>query len=181
MIARWGGIILAAALMCAAYFQTSCVFGPNRYYGVMSHRGSRVFIRHDRWYYIGMLPDGWRDLKTGARAASWYNPERRAAISTDVLCENSMGDKPLESIAGDIAASIDDRRVTGTRDFMLDGRGALRESVVGTVDGVPMNMEIVVLKKNNCSFNMAAIVPPEELSAVMPDFETFVGGFHYDF
>ena len=142
--------VVLALLVClgAILLHAHCVLGPNRYYGVMSHRANRVFIRHDRWYYVGKLPEGWTDLKTGVRSASWYNPEFLSTISTDVLCENSMGDKPLSSIAGDIAAAIEDRTVTDSQEFMLDGRGALRETVMGTVDGVPLIMETVVVKKN---------------------------------
>ncbi len=181
MYVRFLGALISIVMLTAAFTQANCIFGPNRYYGVMSHRANRVFITHDRWYYVGKLPEGWQDLKTGARTASWYNPEFLSTISTDVLCEMSTGDRPLESVAGDIVAAIDDRTVTDSQEFSLDGRGALRETVSGSVDGVPLMMEAVVLKKNNCSFNMAVIAPPEEMPNVRPIFDEFVHGFHYEF
>ena len=173
------GAVLIAIVVGAVLIATSCVLGPNRYYGVMSVRGNRVFIRHDRWYAVGKLPEGWETLKTKVRAAAWYNPDYRATISTDVLCESSTGDRPLSVVAGDVAAAIEDREVTDSEKFMLDERGALRERVSGSVDGVPVEMDVVVVKKNNCSFDMIAIASPEDMPAVKPIFDEFISGFHY--
>lgn len=180
MHVRFLGALLSIAVLTTAFAHANCIFGPNRYYGVLSHRANRIFITHDRWYYVGKLPDGWQDLKTGAKTASWYNPEYLSTITTDVLCEASAGDSPLESVAGDIVAAIEDRTVTDSREFTLDGRGALRETVSGSVDGVPLMMETVVVKKDNCSFNMAVIAPPGEMPNVRPFFDDFVNGFHYE-
>lgn len=174
------GVVFILFILGAQFTSNGCIFGPNRYYGVMSHRGNRVFIRHDRWYTVGKLPEDWKNLKVRVRAAAWYNPDYRSTISTDVLCENSVGDRPLSVVAGDVAAALENRTVTDTKEFTLDERGALREYVKGSVDGVPMEMDIVVLKKNNCAFDMVAISPPEEMANVSPIFEDFINGFHYE-
>lgn len=168
------------ALFGGLWANSNCVFGPNRYYAVMGHRGNRVFIRHNRWYYVGKLPEGWKNLRTGVKAASWYNPEYRSTLSTDVFCETSVGDQPIDAVAGEVAGALEDRKVTDRKEFMLDERGALREKVTGSVDGVSVVMDVVVIKKNNCAFNMVAIMPPEEVPSVTPVFEEFYGGFHYE-
>jgi hypothetical protein len=175
----WGVLILLVCLG-ALVIHADCVFGPNRYYGVMSHRGNRIFIRHDRWYYVGKLPDGWQDLTTGVRSASWYSADYFSTISTEVLCERSTGDRPLASVAAEVASAIEDRTVTEEGEFMLDGRGALRQRVSGSVDGVPLIMDVVVVKKNNCAFDFVAIAPPDEMPNISSAFEVFFNGFHYD-
>lgn len=177
---RYSSIIVLFVILAGIVLSSGCVFGPNRYYAVMSHRGNRVFITHDHWYYVGKLPDDWENLKTRARAASWYNALYRSTISTDVFCETTAADRSLSSVASEIASSVEDRKVTKSSEFMLDGRGALREKVVGFVDGVPLAMDVVVTKKNNCAFNMAAVMPPEEVSNVAPVFEEFILGFHFE-
>jgi hypothetical protein len=174
------GVVLILFILGALFQSASCIFGPNRYYGVMSHRGNRVFIRHNRWYRVGKLPEGWDSLKVKVRAAAWYNPDYRSTISTEVLCEASAGDRPISVVAGEVASALDKRTTIGTEKFTLDERGALRQHVTGVIDGVPMEMDIVVLKKNNCAFDMVAISPPDQMSGVKPIFEDFFNGFHYE-
>ena len=159
---------------------SSCIFGPNRYYSVMGTRGNYVFIRHDRWYEVGKLPQGWKTLHTRVKSASWYNEEYRSTISTEVLCEVSVGDRPLDVVASSVASAMEDRTVSNHREFMLDERGAVREMVTGSVDGVPLAMDVVALKKNNCAFDFIVIAPPEEIANVQPIFEEFFNGFHFE-
>lgn len=159
---------------------SACIFGPNRYYAVMGTRGNYVFIRHDRWYEVGKLPEGWKTLKTRVKAASWYNPEFRSTISTEVLCEGSVGDRPVEVVASSVAAAMEDRKTSDHQEFMLDGRGAVRETVAGSVDGVQLVMDVVAVKKDNCAFDFIAVTPPEEMANVQPIFEEFFNGFHFE-
>lgn len=173
-------IALLVAGLAGLLVFANCVFGPNRYYGVMSYRGNRVFIRHDRWYYVGKLPEGWKGLKTRVRSASWYNEDLRSTISTSVLCQASVGDGPLKSVAAEVAGAVERREVSDEREFMLDGRGALRETVKGMVDGVPVEMDVVVVKKNYCAFDFIAVGPPEMIPDVRPVFEDFFNGFHFE-
>ena len=35
------------------------------------------------------------------------------------------------------------------------------------------------LKKNNCSFDFVAVMPPENMDQVRREFENFFGGFEY--
>lgn len=177
MCRRWG-ILIILMLVSSILWQVGC-FGPNRYYAVMSHRGNRIFIRHDRWYYVGKLPEGWDTLNTGVKSASWYNPDYLSTISTEVLCEMSVGDSPLAIVADNVAAAIEKRVVTDSQQIWLDGRGALREKVTGSVDGVPIVMDLVVIKKDNCAFDMVAIMPPGEVFNVTPIFEEFFNDFRY--
>ncbi len=177
---RLYGALALVVCLGALIVHADCVFGPNRFYGVMSHRGNRIFIRHDRWYYVGKLPEGWEDLTTGVRSASWYNPDYLSTISTEVLCERSAGDRPLQSVASEVVVAMEDRTVSNEREFMLDGRGALRQTVSGSVDGVPLIMDVVVVKKGNCAFDFVAVAPPEEMTNVSPHFEVFFNGFHYE-
>ncbi len=177
---RRGIVLISLIIVAFLMADANCVFGPNHYYGVMSVRGNRVFIRHDRWYTVGKLPEGWHQLKTGVKAASWYNSDHDATISTDVFCERSVDDRPLSVVAGQIAGAIEDRRVTDNGEFMLDGRGALRQTVNGMVDGVALTMDLVVLKKNNCAFDFVTIAPSDRVAAVTPVFEDFFNAFHFE-
>lgn len=172
--------ILLVVCCCSFLGGDACVLGPNRYYSVMGTRGNYVFIRHDRWYEVGKLPAGWKTMDTRVKSASWYNPEYLSSISTEVLCESSVGDRPVDVVAGSVAAAMQDRTVSDHQEFMLDERGAVRELVTGSLDGVPLVMDVVAVNKNNCAFDFIAVMPPDQVANVQPVFEDFFNGFHYE-
>ena len=66
-----------------------------------------------------------------------------------------------------------------TRDFRLADRDALRTRVHARLDGVAVRLELVVLKKNGCLFDLTYIAAPEVFAAGYADFERVVNGFDY--
>ncbi len=60
----------------------------------------------------------------------------------------------------------------------LDGREALRSRYLARLDGVPVELELVVLKKDNCVFDFTYVAPPGAgRSRAWPDFDTLLAGF----
>lgn len=165
------GFVLAGA---------GCVFKKAESIGVMSYRNGRVFLQNKNYYHVGILPDGWRRMDTKARVISWHNEAYKSSVTTDAFCGKSFSDRPLDTLAGELASALsNDRMTTSSREMMLDERGALRLSVAGTMDGVPVEMDIVVVKKNGCNFDFIAVMPPDAPNQVTDDFEDFFNGFHY--
>ena len=60
----------------------------------------------------------------------------------------------------------------------LDGREALRSRHTAKLDGVPVELELVVLKKDGCVFDFTYVAPPGQAEARMPDFDALLAGFH---
>lgn len=178
---KWGSVIIAA-VVAAVLFAGGCIFRPQPFKGVISYRHEKVYIglNPDRYYRVGELPAGWEPIKTRARAIVFYNDEHSSTIATDAWCGNTIGDRPLESLGGELLGALADRDVQEEVPFMLDGRGALRQRAIGELDGVPIVLDIVVIKKNGCVFDLYAIMPPDEVEAVERDFELFYLGFRYE-
>ncbi len=63
--------------------------------------------------------------------------------------------------------------------MMLGGREALRTVAEGTLDGVDVILDTVVIKKNNCLFDFALVAHPQKHADAVNDFETFFQGFQY--
>ena len=145
----------------------------------MSYRDGRVYLQNRQYYKVGILPAGWRWMESNARAISFHNESYRSSINTDAFCGKSYVDRPLDTLAGELATALSDRTTVSTQEMTLDGRGALRIFVKGKMDGVPLNMDIVVVKKGACNFDFVAVMPPDAPSDVTRDFETFFTGFHY--
>lgn len=173
------GLFLVILMLSAAVFTNGCVFGPSKFKGVMGYRPGRVYIKHDKYYKVGILPEGWKRMKTGARTISFYNPNYRSSISTDAYCGNSMLDRSLSSLSGDIITAVENRKVVREENFTLDGRDAVRLLMRGGYQGVPVTVDLVIVRKDVCVFDMYATIAPGFEREVVKDFETFFNGFHY--
>lgn len=169
----------AFTLIAAFIFTGACIFKPSRYKGVISYRNGRVYIKHDKFYRVGRLSGGWERMRTRARTISFYNPEYRSSISTDASCVKGSSDRQLESLGGQLVSAIEGRVFISETPFDLDGRGALRQTVSGKMDGVQVYVDLVVVRKDGCVFDMYAVTPPDPDLQVKRDFEEFFGGFHY--
>ncbi len=172
--------IALISVFIVLFISGSCIFKSPKHRGVMSYRHGKVFLQYGGYYRVGELPGGWRRLDSDARAITWYNENYKASISTDAFCGKSFSDRPLDTLGGELASALsNDRKTTSAKDMTLDGRGALRLAVAGTLDGVAVNMDIVVVKKDGCNFDFYAVMPPDAPYDVTSDFEEFFKGFHY--
>ncbi|MFH0799297.1 MAG: hypothetical protein V2A66_03850 [Pseudomonadota bacterium] len=172
--------IIAAAFLSASIFAAGCVLGPSSHKGVIGYRPGVVFLKHNQTYRVGILPDGWERTHPPVRTISFYNPSLRSSIATDAYCGKSVGERRLETLGGEIISAFDDRHMQSETKFDLDGRGALRQRVSGKEDGVPVVVDLVIVKKDGCVFDMYAVMPPDADPAATADFEAFYGEFHYE-
>jgi hypothetical protein len=172
---------ILAGLVCATSVGlfVSCVFGPSKAIGVMSYRNGKVFLQNKDFYRVGTLPNGWQRMKSRARTISFYNEGYKSSITTDAFCGKSFSDRPLDTLAGELTSVLSDRTTVSTKDMTLSDRGAKRFLVVGKMDGVPLQMDIVVVKKNACNFDFVAVMSPDAPIEVKSDFENFFNGFRY--
>lgn len=172
--------MIALAALAAGVLAAGCVFGPTTYKGVIGYRDGRVFVRHDSTYSVGILPEGWEQMKTRVRAISFYNAQFKSSISTDAFCGRGVGDRRIDALGGEVASALENRTIVSESPFELDGRGALRQRVKGSLDGVPVLLDLVVVRKDACVFDFYAVTPPAGDPQVAADFEGFYGAFHYE-
>ncbi|MFH1874526.1 MAG: hypothetical protein ABH859_05000 [Pseudomonadota bacterium] len=170
--------ILVAAIMFCFYFG-NCSLKGRETVGVTTYKHNKVFLKGGGHYLVGQLPDGWQRIKVSDQLITFYNKEYDASITTDAFCDESFVDRPLEVLAGELASALNDRTTTSTETLMLNSRQAYRQKVAGKMDGVPVKMDIVVVKKNTCNFDFVAVMPPHNSTQVTQDFETFFNGFQY--
>lgn len=174
------GIRFVTLLLLVAISATcGCIFKPQPFKGVISYKDGKVFIRNKKYYTVGLLPDGWENFNTRARTISFYNKQYKASISTDAYCGKSVGDRALDSLSGGIITALEGRNVVEEGHFTLDDRGALRQKITGTVDGVATDVDIVIVRKDECVFDFYSVSQPGSADGVKADFETFFKGFHY--
>lgn len=173
--------ILTVLAIVVLLTSASCLFKQTELVGVMSYRNGKVFLKKDNFYSVGKLPSGWHRMKTRAKAISFYNPGLRSSITTDAFCGAKVENSALGALGGDMISALDQRKVTSEQDIQLDGRQATRRFVTGTLDGVDVLVDYVVVRKDGCIFDFYAVISDvaekDEVSAV---FEDFYKGFEYN-
>lgn len=159
---------------------TGCFGGNRNSNSVVGYKNQRVVIRAAGSYAVGELSSEWRKLPIKAKAIAFYNDTNKATISTDAFCGKDFEDLALRNLTNNLLAGIEKRKVVIENNLSIDGRGALRTVTSGFVDGVPVQVDTVVLKKNNCTFDFICVTTPGSYSQVSTDFEKFFSGFQYE-
>lgn len=127
-------------------------------------------------YRVGPIPAEWRrlTLHEGADMA-WEVPASGVVVHTTHACGRSM-DSPLPSLVQQLLIGFTDREFVEEETLALDGREARHVLVRAKLDGRPIMLEIVVLKKDGCVFDLSASGEPERLPAVRAAFRALFEG-----
>ena len=168
----WGAAVVFALLLSGCLSSRQAI-------SIIGYRNQHVYLKKDLSYKVGSLPDTWDYLSSRAKAVVFYNAGLRSSISTDAFCGSAFEDAPLHVLTSQIIAGQNDQQVTKTEEFMLDERGARRTILNAKTDGVPLKLDVVVMKKNNCTIDFVYVSPPENYAQGVADFENFFGGFKF--
>ena len=170
----------APILAPLVFFLLSACFGGVKKTGkVLDYQPGRVITKKG-FYQVGELNPDWYRIKLGLAAINFRNDRFGSTISTDSYCDQAYDDAPLPALAGHLYAGLQDIKIKSQEPLTLDRRGALRSSVRATLDGVPVQIESVVVKKDWCLFDFFLVGPPERVAGALPDFEHFYRGFVYN-
>ena len=169
--------ILSLSFLCTHCFLLGGgVKNPGR---VRGYEPGRV-ITEKSSYGVGLLPSEWVKIKIGKyKTAAFYNEAYKSTIETDAFCGQSYDDATLKVLTTHLYFDLQKQKIRWQKNFMLDERGALRSVTDGTVDGVPIVLDTVIIKKDSCLFDLALISDPGLYSKAAVDFEAFFKGFRY--
>ncbi len=140
----------------------------------------RSFVGEQTRYDVAPLPPAWRpiDLEGAEADIAFHEPALGATIHTDSSCD-PRHDIPLRALTTHLLIGATRREVLEERLVPLDGREALRTHVRFSLDGVPREAMLVVLKKDGCIYDLALLAPPgPRFERARADFERFLQGFH---
>jgi hypothetical protein len=136
-----------------------------------------VFREGDLRYRIGDLPTQWKRVQIEDADLTFRHSDG-GAILVNALCgQDHIDDVPLDVLVNQALFGVEDRQEKSRTPFTLDGRAALRAHIIGTVDGVAVELDLVVMKKDNCTFDFQLIAGKDEFLARRPDFEGLFSGF----
>jgi len=128
-------------------------------------------------YKIGDLPSGWSRVHV-EDANLTFRHKDGGAILVNALCgSDNIDDVPLDVLINQALFGVENKNELSRTPLTIDGRAALRALIDGTLDGVPIEIDMVVLKKDNCTFDFQLIGGVQELTPRRAEFETMFKSF----
>jgi hypothetical protein len=124
----------------------------------------------------GPLPESWRKTEMKGLAVAYYHAGYGATAGIAPLCEG-ISDYTLESLAQQELVGLEEREVVEQGRVTVDGREAIDWVVKGSVDGVAMQVNLVVFRKDGCVYDLNLVSRPETFARAREDFRVFVNGF----
>lgn len=144
--------------------------------GGASFSGS-VFRDGEVRYRVGEVSPTWRRVGVEDNDLAWLDERTGAVMQVNATCD-PFQDVPLSALTNHLLIGFTDREWRSSEPVPLDGREALRSHVMARLDGVPRELLLYVLKKNQCTYDFALIAPPgDRYRAAEAEFERLVAGF----
>lgn len=128
-------------------------------------------------YGFGPTRPSWRSITIEGNDAAWIDDDTRGIVHVDHTCERSQ-DTPLPALVAHLLLGFTEREFVLEETVPFDGREARHAVVRARLDGVPRTLELYVMKKDGCVYDLGLAVSPDRYEAARPSFDAFARGFH---
>lgn len=128
-------------------------------------------------YRVGPVPAGWSRRGFSDDDLAFASADGNHLISVNATCRRYQ-DAPLEVLTRHLEMGFTNLRMISTKQRMLDGRAALETHLTARMDGVPVELGLVVLKKNGCIYDFSYVSPPGHYEEAQSSFEALLERFH---
>ncbi|MEW5739198.1 MAG: hypothetical protein AB1938_09755 [Myxococcota bacterium] len=138
-------------------------------------------FRKDAVAYRVAAPDPaeFRRVDFSDNDLAWSARHTPHLLAMNAVC-TGHDDAPLEVLTRHLLFGFTEREKQSEVREMLDGREALHTVWKARLDGVPMELELVVLKKDGCVHDFTYISPPGERPKHQRDFDALLENFRQE-
>jgi hypothetical protein len=127
-------------------------------------------------YQVGQLGPGWRRVEVEDNDLAFHN-DALGTVSINSTCTD-YEDVPEEALLNHLLFGMRERNYRTEETVSLDGRGALHAVIDLELDGVPLTLELYVLKKDGCVYDMSLIASRSEFERARGDLARLISSFH---
>lgn len=138
---------------------------------------NQVFSKPGARYRVGELPPVWERVKLSHNDLAWYTGETGHALSVNSTCREHE-DAPLDVLTRHLLAGFTERLEVERREVVVDEREGLRSRYRAKLDGVPVELLFLVVKKDRCVYDFTYVAPLGRFEERLEGFESLVRGFH---
>ena len=110
-------------------------------------------------------PRGWTRIAVPGADSAYRDDANLGSVLFDVRCHDRDGDAPLGSLTEHLIMGTTARDVQREETLPFDGREALHTLMTAKLDGVPMQYDLYVMKKDGCVYDLVYVAPPDRFAA----------------
>jgi hypothetical protein len=164
---------LGARWLVIAVFTVGCAHEKP---GVWNAAQGRL-CQGKRCYRVGKLDGEWQLVKAEGGEVGFFNRGVGGIIQANSTCRSDADAAGLDTLTRHLLIGYTDRKVIETKELELAKRQALHTKVKVRLDGVPFVLDLYVLKRNGCIFDLSYAAPPATAAQGEKAFRGFVEGF----
>lgn len=142
-----------------------------------SLRGGYVAKDGMRYRVVAPPEASWRPLAFGENDVAFGARQSPHLIAANATCSDH-GDPPIDVLAQHLLFGFSERDALVRTPITLDGREAMRVVGPAALDGVAVDLELWVVKKDGCVYDFTYIAPRGQAPAQQAAFDAVVQGFH---
>jgi hypothetical protein len=128
-------------------------------------------------YQVSLPRQGWAVKPGGAAELELQRQDLAGGMLADATCDDKTAGRPLTVLTRHLTFGLKDRVLEDGGPLTLAGRPAQRAVVRGSLDGVPVGVEAVVIKGERCVYDFLYVAPAAAFETGRGDFRTFVESF----
>jgi len=143
--------------------------------GASSSFNGHVFEQGGLRYRVGALSPGFERIQVGDNDLAWHD-RRYGTISVNATCKR-YDDVPARALMNHLLFGTTDRVLRVEETVTLDGRGAEHLIADVSLDGVPVTIDVYLVVKDGCVYDLTLVSGREQAAAARPLFEAFAQQF----
>ena len=168
---RWTSEPLTAFAALLVACAGACAGGAHRSFDGAVYRDGPVAFQ------IGAVPAGWRPVEVTDASLAYRDETHGASVLLNARCRRPDEGTPLVALTNHLLMGSTAREVVSQVAEPFDAREALHTKLRAKWDGVPIALDIYVMKKDGCTYDFVYMVDPSAFDSAARDFESFVHGF----
>lgn len=137
---------------------------------------SGVYRDGEVHFRVGRLSAAWRRVEVTGNDLSFHNDAVSGVIAVNGECDREK-DPPLRQLLMQLVIGFTEREIVLEELLPLDRREAMHAIVEAKLDGVPMMLDLYVLKKDECLYDFSYVAPPATFDGARAEYEAFVMQF----
>jgi hypothetical protein len=136
------------------------------------------FTNEQAGYRIPVPAAGWVPAPEGGADLVLRRSDGPASIAVATTC-GPPAEGPLASLGRHLFFGLRDRAIVARSERSLDGVVALQTTLAATLEGQPVEVSAVVLRRDQCLFDLMYLAAPAIFPRHLPAFEALVAGWRF--
>jgi hypothetical protein len=128
--------------------------------------------------HLGPVPESWSSVKVEGADVAYRDQGREGSVLLDVRCGERDDDASLSVLTGHLIMGTTERQPVSEETIPFDGREALHTVMRAKLDGVDLQYDIYVMKKDGCVYDIVYVSPPQRYQEGATAFAQFAHGLH---